>query len=151
MSRLPPKIRNIRAEDFEALYEIDRICFPVDIAFSRAELLFNLNHARSIARVAYGPGRILGFVLARLETPSRAHILTLDVAPEVRKRGIGTSLMNSLHGELRRRGMDAAILEVGVRNVPAQRLYEKLQYQYLGAIPGYYHGGEDAYRMARLL
>ena len=45
----------------------------------------------------------------------------------------------------------AAILEVGVRNHPAQQLYEKLQYQYLATLFGYYHGREDAYRMVRLL
>jgi ribosomal-protein-alanine N-acetyltransferase len=145
------RIRKFRAGDLNTLYEIDRICFPEDIAFSRTLLAFYLNHPKSIARVADEPGRILGFVLACIEGPSYAHVLTLDVVPDVRRRKIGTSLMNTLHGKLKRQGIAAAILEVGIGNIPAQRLYEKLQYQYLGTLHGYYHGREDAYRMVRVV
>ena len=42
-----------------------------------------------------------------------------------------------------------AVLEVSARNLPAQRLYEKLQYRYLETVYGYYQGREDAYRMVR--
>lgn len=151
MSGQPVKIRNFRAGDLEALYRIDQICFSEDIAFSRTELTFQLNHAESIARVAEEGGRILGFVLARIESPLFAHVLTLDIVPEARRRGIGTSLMDSLHGLLSKKGIEAAVLEVSAINVPAQRLYEKMNYQYLGTLSGYYHGREDAYRMARLV
>jgi ribosomal protein S18 acetylase RimI-like enzyme len=41
------------------------------------------------------------------------------------------------------------VLEVGVENSPAQKLYEKLQYEYLERLSGYYHVRQDAYRMAR--
>jgi ribosomal protein S18 acetylase RimI-like enzyme len=150
MSGSPLRIRNYQADDLEALYRIDRICFDEDIAFSRAGLLYHLDHPKSIARVAEGLGRILGFVLAHMEGSARAHVITLDVIPEARKRKIGTLLMNTLHGELGRQGIHTTILEVGVRNVAAQRLYEKLQYRYLGTLAGYYHGREDAYRMTRV-
>jgi ribosomal-protein-alanine N-acetyltransferase len=149
MPGLSPKIRNFQGEDLEALWEIDRICFPKDIAFSRAELIFYLNHSKSIARVAEGLGRILGFVLARVESPVSAHVITLDVVPDARQRRIGFALMNTLHREFERLNIGLAVLEVGTSNVAAQRLYEKLQYRYLEKISGYYHGREDAYRMAR--
>jgi ribosomal-protein-alanine N-acetyltransferase len=151
MSGQPIKIRNFRAGDLEVLYEIDQSCFSEDIAFSRTELTFYFNHPESITRVAEGDGRILGFVLARIESPVYAHVLTLDIVPEARRRKIGTSLMGSLHRTLREKGIEAAILEVSTNNVPAQRLYEKLQYQYLGTLSGYYQGREDAYRMACLV
>ncbi len=152
MSRLPLRIRNSQADDLEALYRIDQICFPEDIAFSRIELAFYLNHPQSVAWVAeeHAAG-ILGFVLAHVENPTRAHILTLDVVPVARQCGIGTSLMDRLHRELRRQRIEAIILEVGVHNIPAQRVYEKLQYQYLRTLPGYYHGREDAYQLARIV
>jgi len=127
------------------------VCFPEDIAFTRAEFIFHLNHPKSITRVCEGLGRILGFAMAQIETPSCAHIITLDVIPGVRNHRIGTSLMKALHRELKREGIEAAILEVGSRNIPAQRLYEKLKYHYLETLSGYYNGREDAYRMARFL
>jgi len=152
MSRLPLRIRNSQADDLEALYQIDQICFPEDIAFSRIELAFYLNHPQSIAWVAEGTAAgILGFVLAHIENPARAHVLTLDVVPQARQRRIGTSLMDALHRELRKQKIEAIVLEVGVRNVPAQHLYDRLQYRYVRTLPGYYHGREDAYQLARIV
>jgi [ribosomal protein S18]-alanine N-acetyltransferase len=150
MSGLPLRIRNFQDEDLETLCEIDRVCFADDIAYSRAELLFQINHPKSITRVGEGPGRILGFVMARIENPSCAHVLTLDVVPAARRRRIGISLMRDLHRVLAKVSIEVAVLEVGVKNRPAQRLYEKLHYQYLETLHGYYQEREDAYRMIRI-
>lgn len=151
MSQLPLRIRDFQTDDLETLCEIDRVCFPEDIAFTRAEFVFHLNHPKSITRVGEGLGRILGFVMAQIEMPSCAHLITLDVIPDARKRRIGTILMKTMHDELRQRGIGVAILEVSVRNLPAKRLYEKLRYQHLETLSGYYNGREDACRMVRIL
>jgi ribosomal protein S18 acetylase RimI-like enzyme len=151
MPGMPLEIRNYQAGDLEMLCEIDRICFPKHIAFSRAEFVFYLNHAKSITRVGEAFGRILGFVIARVENPAFAHVITLDVVPEARQQRIGTLLMNTLHKELERRKVGAAVLEVGTGNLPAQHLYEKLQYQYRETLSGYYAGKEDAFRMERVI
>lgn len=144
-----PRIRPYEAGDFEVLFRIDQICFPADISFSQVEMFYYLNHPKSIAWVAEGPGSILGFILARIDGYSRVHVLTLDVVPDARKRKIGTALMNKLHQEMEDRQVRMSMLEVSVKNVPAQRLYEKLGYQYAGKLTGYYRGREDAYRMVR--
>ncbi len=146
----PPRIRPYQRDDFEVLFLIDQICFPADIAFSQVEMHFYLNHPDSIAWVAEGSPSILGFILARITNRSRAHILTLDVVPEMRKLRIGTALMNRLHLDLEERKIAVSVLEVGVGNMPAQRLYEKLGYGYVGTLAGYYRGREDAYRMERI-
>ena len=151
MPRLPLKIRDYQDGDLETLCEIDRICFPADIAFTRAEFVLHLTHPKSITRVGEGLGGILGFAMAQKEMQSCAHIITLDVIPSARHQNIATSLMETLHRVLKRQGVAAAILEVSTRNIPARRLYEKLDYQYLETIAGYYLGREDAYRMARFL
>jgi ribosomal-protein-alanine N-acetyltransferase len=148
MSGSSIKIRQFRAADLDTLCRIDRICFSGDIAFSRAELSFYLNHPKSIARVATRAGLILGFVLARIESPVIAHIITLDIVPEARRHGIGTCLMEVLHEILAGKGVKTAYLEVATDNVAAQRLYEKMNYRYLATLSGYYHEKADAYRMA---
>jgi [ribosomal protein S18]-alanine N-acetyltransferase len=151
MPALPYRIRHFKPEDLAELHEIDQICFPAHISFSRAELLFYINHPKSITRVVEGPRRILGFVLSRVENARQAHIITLDVMPEFRKQKIGTRLMSKIHNELKKQGIQSAILEVSVDNLPAQRLYESLRYRHIKILPGYYHGCEDAYQMTRLL
>jgi ribosomal protein S18 acetylase RimI-like enzyme len=149
MRGLPFRIRNFQYEDLESLCEIDRICFPDGVAFSRADLKFHINHPKSITRVGEGLGRILGFAIARMEHPPYAHVLTLDVVPDVRRCRVGLSLMGALHRALTKKDVEIVFLEVGVNNLPAQRLYEKLHYAYLETLYGYYQGTEDAYRMAR--
>lgn len=151
MSGQAIRIRNWGAGDLDTLYRIDQACFSEEIAYSRTELTFYLEHPQSIARVAEEGGRIIGFVLARAESPSIAHIITLDIVPEARRRRIGTSLMEELHSILRERGVEAAVLEVSTQNAAAQQLYEKMNYQYLETLSGYYKGQEDAYRMFCLL
>ena len=150
MSGLPLRIRNFQKEDLETLSEIDRICFADDIAFSRAELLCQIHNSKSITRVGEGLGRILGFVIARIENPLCAHVLTLDVVPEARRCRIGISLMQAMHRVLAKEKIRTAVLEVSASNLAAQRLYEKLQYRYQETLCGYYQGREDAYRMVRI-
>jgi [ribosomal protein S18]-alanine N-acetyltransferase len=151
MVESPLRIRNYQEEDLDALCWIDRICFPKYMAFSRAEFVSYLNHPQSITRVAETSGKIIGFILARIQRSGRAHILTLDVVPEARRCRVGAKLMAVLHRELKRRQIDVCMLEVGVSNSAAQRLYEKLNYKYIGTLRGYYGEGEDAYRMVRNL
>jgi ribosomal-protein-alanine N-acetyltransferase len=149
MSERRLRIRTFRLEDFEAIYRIDQICFPPEIAFSRGEFLFYLGHRKRIAYLAEGSDGIAGFVLAQIDNASIAHVVTLDVVPEMRRCSVGTRLMNQMHDELQKRGVKAAILEVGVQNTAARRLYEKLGYESECLLPGYYGGKEDACRMRR--
>lgn len=150
MRRFPLRIRGFQNEDLEALWEIDRICFPAEIAFSHKELFFQMHHPKSIARVGEGLGRILGFVVARIENPHCAHVLTLDVVPDARRCRIGLSLMRALHRVLASENVGMTVLEVSVHNLAAQRLYDRMQYRYLETLCGYYRGGGDAYRMIRI-
>ncbi len=141
------KIRNFHVGDFEFLYRMDHICFEPGIAFSRGELALYLNHRHAIARIAELSGAIAGFILVRIERRSIAHMITLDVLPQYRRMGIGTALMEDAHGELARRRIATAILEVAVENVGAQLLYKNLGYREGALLTGYYRGREDAYRM----
>lgn len=145
------RIRDFHSEDLDALHAIDRLCFPVDIAFSRRYLLCCLNQTGSLTRIAELPGGIAGFILARIENNRRAHLLTLDVVPASRRHGIGLALMEDVHRILKQRKITATVLEVGTGNFPAQCLYERLHYRYMETLPGYYNGKEDAYRMLRLI
>jgi [ribosomal protein S18]-alanine N-acetyltransferase len=150
MLESPLRIRNFKPDDLDALCRIDQICFPAYIAFSRAEFVSHLNHPERLARVAEASGRIMGFILAEIQESSYAHILTLDVVPDARRRRIGIRLMTAVHRTLKRLKIDSCVLEVGVRNLAARRLYEKLQYQYIETLSGYYRDREDAYRMIRI-
>ncbi len=150
---LPPgvSIRDARVSDLARLHEIDALCFDRDIAFSRAELLFYLRHARSHAKAAERMGTVVGFAIGRVEGEFHGHLITLDVVPEARRAGIGTALVEVVHDEFRRAGVFLAVLEVDVTNTGALRFYEKLGYERVETLRGYYRGRSDAYRMACFL
>jgi ribosomal-protein-alanine N-acetyltransferase len=144
-------IRGYRPPDMPFLHALDAVCFPADIAYSRPEMLFFVNHRDSITRIAELDGKIVGFAVGRFVAPASSHVLTLDVAPGMRRGGIGTALMEALHAEFCRMGATACYLEVDVTNDAARRFYEGLQYDYLELLPDYYQGRGDAFRMERKL
>ncbi len=144
-------IREYNPQDIQILHHLDSICFPADIAFSRSEMLFYVNHKDSITRIAELNEEVVGFAVGRLVDSSTAHVQTLDVIHTVRRNKIGTALMDALHHEFRLKGAEVSILEVDVANEGARRFYEGLKYEYLEILRGYYGGRSDALRMVRHL
>jgi len=143
-------LRGLEATDFFRLYQIDQICFETGIAYSRAELFFHLKHPASVAKVVELKGDVVAFAVARILDDLSAHIITLDVIPEARRRGIGTSLMRAMHREFQSRNVAVSILEVDVENGGALNFYRGLLYETVETLRGYYSGRRDAYRMARM-
>jgi len=73
------------------------------------------------------------------------HINNVAVLPDIRGRGIGTTLMQRVFGEAARLGARRATLEVRASNVGARRLYERLGFTVTGTRPRYYSNPvEDA-------
>jgi ribosomal-protein-alanine N-acetyltransferase len=145
---MTPALRRYGPGDLSELARIDAICFPRDIAFSRAELRFYAGHPAAVSRVAEVDGQIVGFIVARIERRA-AHVITLDVVPGMRRRGIGRALLDELHAVLERGSTGAVLLEVDTANHAAVAFYESLGYRRLELLEGYYNGRSDAFRMVR--
>jgi len=144
-------IRGFKPLDIQVLYQMDSVCFPADIAYSRAELQFYISHKDSITRVAELKDVVVGFAVGRVRDRSTAHVMTLDVIQSARRSRVGTALIDSLHHEFRSKGARLSFLEVDVENVAARRFYEAHKYRYVEVLPGYYNGRSDALRMVRNL
>lgn len=78
-----------------------------------------------------------GFALGRTAGPE-TELLTLAVAPEARRRGLGRTLVTNCETAARARGATEAFLEVAETNAPARALYAALGYVEAGCRPGYY-------------
>lgn len=140
-------IREYRPEDIDCLCAIDRICFEPEIAYSRSELLFYIKRCNSLAWVAERLGTVVGFAVGRVERNRTAHVLTIDVLPEVRRLGIGKALLERLHEGFRKHNVQLVVLEVNTRNLVAQQFYYKFGYHIVEFLRGYYRSCGDAYRM----
>ena len=141
------RIRRFRTDDLDLLAELDRVCFEPGICYSPAELRFHTSHPASTTLVAEIPPSVAGFVVGRLERDSAGHVITIDVDPRSRRRGVGKALMSALHEELASHGVRMVYLEVDRGNSDALEFYLKLGYRRFGTLRGYYGAGRDAERM----
>jgi ribosomal-protein-alanine N-acetyltransferase len=84
-----------------------------------------------------------GFALGR-SVAGEAELLTLAVAPEARRRGLGRRLTAAFEAEARARRAREAFLEVAAENAPARALYAALGWRAAGTRRGYFGPGQDA-------
>lgn len=85
---------------------------------------------RDASFVAVRDGERVGLVNLGLRGPD-AWIGGMGVVPEERRRGTGRALMEAVHDEARRRGVERVWLEVIVENTGAVALYRTLGYEHV--------------------
>jgi ribosomal-protein-alanine N-acetyltransferase len=144
------RIRLAGRGDMDALFALDQECFRPGIAYSKAELRYFLFHPRSISVVAESAGGIAGFAIVEfpLENGRRiGHIVTIDVAAEQRRQGVGRLLMDALLDFCRQAEASHVRLEVAVDNDGAIAFYRGLGFAETGRIRGFYMGKLDALQM----
>lgn len=95
-----------------------------------------------------------GFLIGRV-IADEAELLTVCVAPALRRTGVGSRLMASFLQTAKTRGATTAFLEVSARNSAAIALYLAHGFAQSGCRRGYYHTPEgeaiDALIMAKPL
>jgi ribosomal-protein-alanine N-acetyltransferase len=144
-------IRDYRPEDFPALCEIDRLCFPPGIAYSAEDIAMSLLQAGVFVVVGEQAGEIAGFILGQNRRGGRTHIITIDVLEPHRRSGLGTLLLEEAHRRARAAGAQRVVLEVSVENAPAQAFYRKHGYEVSRRLKRYYQDREDAWQMVKEL
>jgi ribosomal protein S18 acetylase RimI-like enzyme len=101
--------------------------------------------------VVESPWGIKAFLLGIMTSSVHARVLMLAVSEDMRRRGIGTMLMNNFQVESVKKGARVLTLEVRKGNDAAMEFYKKLGFQVMDVIEGYYNDGEDAYQMQRFI
>ena len=87
-------------------------------------------------------GGLVGFVLVQI-VAGEADILTITTAPELKRTGIATQLMQGLLSRLGERAIARITLDVAEDNMPARALYDRLGFTRDGRRPNYYTTGRD--------
>ncbi len=80
-----------------------------------------------------------GFIVWRA-VADEAELITIGVAPDARRTGIGVAMIGIMEGELKKSGVKSVFLEVAENNAPARKLYEQNGYAQIGVRPKYYDG-----------
>jgi len=84
-----------------------------------------------------------GLILLRVAA-DEAEVLTLAVAPDIRRRGVGHGLLEAALAAAAAQGAVSLFLEVARSNVAARALYAAAGFAEAGLRHGYYPGGDDA-------
>lgn len=155
-------VRPAVSQDLDALVEIDAKCFPVGIAYPRAEIAALLRSGSVLMLVAEMQEAIVGFAAvgqfqhqfrrrSEQQVPWFGELITLDVLPDFRRARVGWQLHQALEDWLRAGNALGMKLHVAVDNASALRFYECLGYHSVALISGYYLDTIDAWQMEKRL
>lgn len=101
-----------------------------------------LTSPQSVFRVAIESGKVVGYAGLWLII-DEAHITTVAVDPEMRRKGIGHQAVIEILKLAQQAGMLCATLEVRAGNEAAITLYERLGFERVAVRKGYYPDNKE--------
>jgi ribosomal-protein-alanine acetyltransferase len=145
------KIESATVRNLDLFYRIELQCFKEE-AFTKNQISYLLTDYNTIALEAKEGADIAGFIIAQIEFDDDefGHIITLNIAPDYRHKGVATKLLQEMENFLRQRGISECHLEVREDNHAAIKLYHKLGYQTIGKLDRYYGKKNGLYLKKRL-
>ena len=143
----PLSLRLYQAGDLKALHALDVECFEPPFRFSRSDLKRFLEAPNVCTLIAQASSEIAGFVIIHLlqhEHETFGYVVTLDVKGSRRRTGLGLRLMREAESLARAKGVAGMRLHVFPGNAGARQFYERLGYEELGRVEGFYGDDVDA-------
>jgi ribosomal protein S18 acetylase RimI-like enzyme len=141
-----------RSSDALEIAEMSRDLIEYGLAWSwtPARVLRSISGRDSSVVVARRQTRVAAFAIMHFGDES-AHLNLLAVAARHRRQGLGRQLMEWLTATAIEAGVFRIDLELRAQNRAAREFYERIGFDALNVIPGYYQGREAALRMTRRL
>jgi ribosomal-protein-alanine N-acetyltransferase len=137
-------LREYRSGDWEAMYALDLICFEPPFRFSRRTMRGFAEAPNATALLVEDQGKLVAFCVTHVEQ-GVGYVVTLDVVPEWRRKGLAARLMAESEARARSAGTASMALHVFTDNSSAVRFYEALAYEQIGLAEDFYGRGLDAF------
>ena len=135
-------------EDFAQLYAIEKACFEPPLRFPRRYMRELVDSPNSAAWIAEEDGQMAGFAIvewsrqpARDANRTVAYILTIEVAPRQRRRGVASELLRRAEASSFAAGASYLWLHVAESNADAIALYRAHGYCLQGREEDFYAEG----------
>jgi len=139
------QIRPVSLDDLPSVAALDRQAFGDD-AYVAMTLRQFYDLAGSLFLVAVGDEEVVGYALVLAGADDdRGCFVSMAVAPEWRRRGVGQLLMTDMLGGKRAKAFSAIWLTVEPKNKPAIRLAENFDFVVTHEDPDYF--GNDRTRL----
>ncbi|MCU7786503.1 MAG: ribosomal protein S18-alanine N-acetyltransferase [Pyrobaculum sp.] len=139
-------IRRCQALDIPRILEIEHVSFKQDDVYSEDLLRFLCAYCNDHSYVYVTSGGVVGYIITCIEG-NAAHVISIAVAPEYRRRGVGRALLCTALQLLATGRVAEVFLEVRVSNTPALSLYRAAGFEISETLKSYYGDGEDGYRL----
>jgi ribosomal-protein-alanine N-acetyltransferase len=146
------ELKPLTVKHLDELLRLNIRCFRNGENYNKHTFKYLLTQPHALGYMARtAADDMVGFVLLIRNDDGTAHITTVGVAPEHRRRGIAERLIEHVDVALKQRGVSTVVLEVRVGNFPAQNLYRRAGYTVVQRMQRYYHNGEDGFLMMKSL
>jgi ribosomal-protein-alanine N-acetyltransferase len=148
------RLRGYQADDIDAMHALDVVCFEKPFRFTRSAMRRFAEVKKAQVIVAEERGELVGFVILHLEEDAEGrtgYIITLDVEPAQRRKGIAGILMRDVERQARMDGCAALVLHVYAGNEVAIRFYDRAGFLRSHRAEDFYGAGLDAWVYHKLL
>lgn len=142
-----PTVSSMTGNDIEAVAALESLCF--DDPWSASLFADELNNEKAHYFVMREEKTVIGYG-GFWKILDEGHIMNIAIHPEVRNRGLGSSLLSQMLSCPEAEDIALWFLEVRVSNKKAIGLYEKFGFSGYHVRKGYYqNNGEDALLMMK--
>ncbi|MEP6945487.1 MAG: N-acetyltransferase [Acidobacteriota bacterium] len=143
-------IHPLTSDGLTAVLHLNLRCFRNGDNYTKHTFDYLLTEPRTLSySVRTDRNEIVAFAFVMVNENGSAHLTTIGVAPEHRRRGLAVLLLKHIEGALLKRGIGTLLLEVRVGNDAAQTLYRKNGFHVVQRIIKYYNNGEDCFLMMK--
>jgi ribosomal-protein-alanine N-acetyltransferase len=149
------RLREYNSTDLGTIFAMDEVCFEAPFRFS-ARVMRQFAEARNALTVIAETetGEIAAFCIAHLERAGnklRSYVVTLDVAPQYRRKGLAGQMMQRIEQQALEAGCEAMELHVSIENDGAIAFYEREGYERSHLVKSFYGLGRHAYVYRKFL
>ena len=138
-------IRWMIRRDMSEVLEIEKSSF--EFPWSEEDFIRCLRQRNCIGMVAEYDDRVVGFMIYELHK-NQLHVLNFAVRPDIRRRGVGTQMVQKLKGKLSQQRRNRVCLEIRETNLAAQLFFRNTEFRAVSVLRDFYDDTtEDAYVM----
>ena len=139
-------------KDLDEVLRLNLRCFENGENYTKHTFSYLLSQANALCyQVSVKDGGMAAFLCVLVGKDGTAHITTIGVAPEHRRRRLAERLLKRLEEALMEIHVGSVVLEVRVSNIAAQSLYKACGFTVVQRLTAYYNDGEDALLMMKAI
>ncbi|HLA95437.1 MAG TPA: GNAT family N-acetyltransferase, partial [Pyrinomonadaceae bacterium] len=141
-------IKPLTSKQSKEVLRLNLRCFRNGENYTRHTFAYLFGEPNTLSyQIVTASGEMAGFVFVIKNPDGAAHLTTIGVAPEHRRRGLAIQLLTHVEDVLSEKGVSTIVLEVRIGNLTAKELYISAGYAAVNRLAKYYSDGEDCFMM----